>query len=203
MPGSLFPHTAGYADGSYPQPPSSAHKSTLGDHWCCKAQARAGDSQRYTGSRLSMSQSATISNDPPRSYPQLVAAYGFLPNLFRAQIAIPRAIEAQQGLIDTVVVRQGRLSRDQKDAILNGVATVRTGVGLMLCTLADGLRPRLDAELRSPAPSELLNVPEPLDWPNTPGPHLGLPSDSDADSRAYGVLREQFGFVPNLYRLQN
>ncbi len=211
-----------------------------------------------------MSQSATISNDPSRSYPQLVAAYGFLPNLFRAQIAIPRAIEAQQGLIDTVVVRQGRLSRDQKDAILNGVATVRrsyycralfghsstavpdrtsalfdfslklakhgpwvsgrdvltlknsgfderaileaivtTGVGLMLCTLADGLRPRLDAELRSPVPSELLNVPEPLDWPKTPGPHLGLPSDSDVDSRAYGVLREQFGFVPNLYRLQN
>ena len=72
-----------------------------------------------------MSQSATISNDPPRSYPQLVAAYGFLPNLFRAQSAIPRAIEAEQRLIDTVVVRQGRLSRNQKDAILNGVATVR------------------------------------------------------------------------------
>jgi RNA polymerase sigma-70 factor (ECF subfamily) len=211
-----------------------------------------------------MSQSATISNDPPRSYPQLVAAYGFLPNLFRAQIAIPRAIEAEQRLIDTVVVRPGRLSRDQKDAILNGVATVRasdycralfghslgtvpdrnsalfdfclklakhgpwvsgrdvltlknsgfderaileaivtTGVGLMLCTLADGLRPRLDTELRSPAPGELLNVPEPLDWPNAPSPHLGLPSDSVADSRAHAVLREQFGFVPNLYRLQS
>jgi RNA polymerase sigma-70 factor, ECF subfamily len=211
-----------------------------------------------------MSQSATIFNDPPRSYPQLVAAYGFLPNLFRAQLAMPRAIEAEQRLIDTVVVRQGRLSRDQKDAILNGVATVRasdycralfghslsavpdrnsalfdfclklakhgpwvsgrdvltlknsgfderaileaiitTALGLMLCTLADGLRPRLDTELRSPAPGELLDVPEPLDWPNAPGPHLGLPSDSVADSRAHTVLREQFGFVPNLYRLQS
>jgi RNA polymerase sigma-70 factor (ECF subfamily) len=211
-----------------------------------------------------MSQSATISNDPPKSYPQLVAAYGFLPNLFRAQIAIPRAIEAEQGLIDTVVVRQGRLSRNQKDAILNGVATVRgndycralfghslaavsdrnsalfdfalklakhgpwvsghdllslknslfdekaileaivtTGVGLMLCTLAEGLRPRLDTELRAPAPCELLNVPEPFDWPKASGMHLACSSDSAVDSPAYAVLREQFGYVPNLYRLQS
>jgi RNA polymerase sigma-70 factor (ECF subfamily) len=225
---------------------------------------RAGDTQRYTGSPLSMSQSATISNDPARSYPQLVAAYGFLPNLFRVQIAIPRAIEAEQRLIDTIVVRQGRLSRDQKDAILNGVATVRgsdycralfghsltgvpdrnsalfdfslrlakhgpwvsghdlltlktsgfderaileaivtTGVGLMLCTLADGLRPRLDSELKSPAPAALLNVPEPLNWPKASGVHLAFSSDSAVDSPAHTVLREQFGYVPNLYRLQN
>src|SRR3974390_60778 len=72
-----------------------------------------------------MSPPATISNDPPRSYPQLVAAYGFLPNLFRVQSAIPPAIEAEQRLVDTAVVRQGRLSRNQKEAILNGVATVR------------------------------------------------------------------------------
>src|SRR5271165_6962197 len=72
-----------------------------------------------------MSQSATMSNDPARSYPQLVAAYGFLPNLFRAQSAIPHAIEAEQQLIDTVVVHQSRLSRNQKDAILNGVASVQ------------------------------------------------------------------------------
>jgi uncharacterized peroxidase-related enzyme len=211
-----------------------------------------------------MSQSATISNDPPKSYPQLVAAFGFLPNLFRAQIAIQRAIEAEQGLIDTVVVRRGRLSRNQKDAILSGVATVRgndycrallghslaavpdgnfalfdfslklakhgpwvsgsdvltlknsgfderaileaivtTGVGLMLCTLADGLGPRLDIELRSPAPAELLNVPDPLDWPKASGVHLAFSSDSAADSRNYAVLREQFGYVPNLYRLQS
>lgn len=211
-----------------------------------------------------MSQSATIFNDPPRSYPQLIATYGFLPNLFRAQSTIPRAIEAEERLIDTVVVRQGRLSRDQKDAILNGVATVwgsdycralfghslaavpdrnfalfdfslklakhgpwvsgrdvltlknsgfderaileaivTTGVGLMLCTLADGLRPRLDTELRSPAPAELLNVPDPLDWPKASGVHLAFSSDSAVDSPAFAVLREQFGYVPNLYRLQS
>jgi RNA polymerase sigma-70 factor (ECF subfamily) len=211
-----------------------------------------------------MSQPATISNDPPRSYPQLIAAYGFLPNLFRAQNAIPHAIEAEQQLINIVVVRQGRLSRDQKDAILNGVATVwgsdycralfghsvaavpdrnsalfdfslklakhgpwvsrrdvlalkhsgfderaileaivTTGVGLMLCTLADGLRPRLDTELRSPAPAELLNVSDALDWPKESGAHLAFSSGSAVDSPAHAVLREQFGYVPNLYRLQS
>src|SRR5271166_2820833 len=211
-----------------------------------------------------MSQSATISNDPARSYPQLVAAYGFLPNLFRVQSAVPDAIEAEQRLIDTVVMRQNRLSRNQKDAILNGVATVRgsdycralfgqdfsvvpdhdsvlfdfsvklvkhgpwvsgsdvltlknsgfdervileaiaaTGIGVMFCTVADGLRPRLDTGLKSPALAEPLNVPEPLDWRTPSGPHLSLSSDSGADSRGYAVLREQFGFVPNLYRLQS
>jgi RNA polymerase sigma-70 factor (ECF subfamily) len=211
-----------------------------------------------------MSQPARISSDTPRSYPQLVAAYGFLPNLFRVQSATPQAIEAEQRIIDTVVARQGRLSRDQKGAILKGVATVRgndycralfghdfsavpdrnsvlfdfsvklakhgpwvsgndlgilkssgldekavleaivtTGIGVMFCTLADGLRPLLDTELRLPAPAELLNVPEPLDWPKPSGAHLSLSSVSGTDSRAYVVLREQFGFVPNLYRLQS
>lgn len=223
-----------------------------------------------------MSQSATITNDPAGSYPQLVAVYGFLPNLFRVQSAIPDAIESEQRLIDTILVRQGRLSRNQKDAILKSVASVRgsdycralfglsltavpdhssalldfslklakhgpwvsdsdllrlkscgfderavleaivaTGIGVLFCTLAGGLRPSLDAELRSPAPVELLNVPEPLDWPKPSGAYLSFSSyaasdsssdsssDSGADSRAYVVLREQFGFVPNLYRLQN
>jgi RNA polymerase sigma-70 factor, ECF subfamily len=211
-----------------------------------------------------MSQPSTISNDLAGSHPQLVAVYGFLPNLFRVQSVMPRAIEAEQQLINTVVVREGRLSRTQKDAILNAVASVRgndycqalfglsfagvpdhnfalfdfslklakhgpwvsgrdvltlknsgvddeaileaivtTGVGLMLCTLADGLRPRLDTELKSPAPAELLNVPDPIDWPNTLGPHLGSLSDSVADRRVHAVLREQFGYVPNLYRLQS
>jgi RNA polymerase sigma-70 factor (ECF subfamily) len=185
---------------------------------------------------------------------------------------MPDAIEAEQRLIETVVVCPNRLSRNQKDAILNGVATVRgsdycralfghsraampdhssalldfslkfakhgpwisegdllrlkssgfdekavleaivtTGIGVMLCTLADGLHPSLDAELRSPAPPEPLNVPEPLDWPKPSGAHLSLSSyaapgsgpDSGIDSRACVVIREQFGFVPNLYRLQN
>src|SRR5437016_4396827 len=69
----------------------------------------------YWQPRLSMSQPATISNESSRSYPQLIGAYGFVPNLFLAQSAIPQAIEAEQKLINTVVFRQGRLSRDHKD----------------------------------------------------------------------------------------
>lgn len=211
-----------------------------------------------------MSQPANTSDDPQGSYPQLVAAYGFLPNLFQAQSALPHVVDAEQRLVDTVLVRQGRLSRTQKDTILRGVATVRgsdycralfgqalhalpdrssalfdfslklakhgpwvsgsdvealkasgfderaileavvtTALGLILCTLAGGLRPELDQELGSPAPGELLNVPKPADWPKASGPHLGLASSSGADSPACAVLREQYGFLPNLYRPQS
>jgi alkylhydroperoxidase family enzyme len=211
-----------------------------------------------------MSQLATMSDDPPKSYRQLVAVYGFLPNLFQVQNTFPQAIEAEQRLIETVVVPQDRLSRHQKDAILNGVATVRgsdycralfghsftpvpdpgsalldfclklakhgpwvsgadllkpktsgfdekaileaivtTGLGVMFCTVADGLRPRIDTELNAPSPAEPPNIPEPLDWPKPSGVYLSQPSDSSTNSRACVMLREQFGFVPNLYRLQN
>lgn len=186
-----------------------------------------------------------------------------MPNLFRTQSLVPHAIEAEQRLIQAVVVRRGRLSREEKEAILHGVAAVRgsdycrvlfghglqaspnrnpilfhfslklakygprisgpdvaalqdsgfddkaileamvtTGVGLMLCTLADGLQPELDVGLESLLPGEPPDVPEPPGWPKAPGAHFSLPPDSAADSPAYAVLREQFGFVPNLYRLQ-
>jgi len=210
-----------------------------------------------------MSQPATISKDPLRSYPQLIAAFGFLPNLFRAQSALPRLIEAEQQLIEAVVIRPGRLSRTEKGAILNRVAKgwgsdycralfghsfaamrdrnpvlsdfslklakqgpwvsgrdigalreaafddtaileaiATTAVAVMLCTLADGLRPSLDTDLRSAGVDEPPKIPEPLDWPESAGPYLGSSSSSAPDSRAYTVLREHFGFVPNLYRLQ-
>jgi RNA polymerase sigma-70 factor (ECF subfamily) len=177
---------------------------------------------------------------------------------------LPGVIEAEQQLIEAVVVRPGRLSRTEKEAILNSVATVRgsdycralfghslaavpdrntvlsdfslklakhglwvsgrdigelreaafddtaileavatTAVAVMLCTLADGLRPPLDTDLRSPGSYEPPKIPEPLDWPEGAGPHLGSSSGSASDSHAYSVLREQFGFVPNLYRLQS
>ncbi len=224
----------------------------------------SGESGLYTGNRPSMSHFGATSDNLRAQYPNLVAAYGFLPNLFLAQSVLPHAVEAEQQLIEAVLVRQGRLSREEKDAILHSVATVRgsdycrmlfgqglpaipdrnsllidfslklarygprisgpdvvtlqnsgfdesailetivtTGVGLMLCTLADGLQPALDAGLGSLAHSKFLNVSEPPDWPQDSGPHLGIPPDLAADSPAYTVLREQFGFVPNLYRLQS
>ena len=194
----------------------------------------------------------------------MIAAYGFLPNLFRVQSALPGVIEAEQQLIEAVVVRPGRFSRTEKEAILNSVATVRgsdycralfghslaavpdrntvlsdfslklakhgpwvsgrdigalreaafddtaileavatTAVAVMLCTLADGLRPPLDTDLRLPGSYEPPKIPEPLDWPEGAGPHLGSSTGSASDSHAYSVLREQFGFVPNFYRLQS
>ncbi len=206
----------------------------------------------------------TTSSKASRSYPQLVAMYGFVPNLFLAQSLLPQAIEAEQRLIDTVLVHQIRLSRNQKDAILQGVAAVRqsdycrtlfaqalpafpgrnsglfkfsfklakhgpwisgrdvealknsgfdemaileavvtTGLGLMLCTLADGLRPQPDPELGSPALREAPYVQEPADWPKTSGPHLSLSSDTGDDSPVCAVLREQYGFLPKLFRLQS
>jgi RNA polymerase sigma-70 factor (ECF subfamily) len=57
--------------------------------------------------------------------------------------------------------------------------------------------------LRSPAPAELLNVSDALDWPKESGAHLAFSSGSAVDSPAHAVLREQFGYVPNLYRLQS
>jgi RNA polymerase sigma-70 factor, ECF subfamily len=224
---------------------------------------------RYTGSPIvvvyeCMSQPATISKDPVRSYPQLIAAFGFLPNLFRAQNALPRVIEAEQQLINAVVIRPGRLSRTEKGAILNSVAkgwgsdycralfghsfaavpdgntvlsdfslklakqgawvsgrdiealrkaafddtaileaVATTAVAVMLCTLADGLRPPLDTNLRSAGLDEPPKIPKPLDWPEGAGPHFGSSSGSAPDSRAYTELREHFGFVPNVYRLQS
>ena len=42
-------------------------------------------------------------NEPLRSHRKLVAAYGFVPNLFRAQSELGRAIEAEERLINAVV----------------------------------------------------------------------------------------------------
>ena len=71
-----------------------------------------------------MSELRAIRKEPFGQYPALVAAYGFVPNLFRAQSELPRAIEAEQRLIDAVVVRENALSRRQKQSLLQVVASV-------------------------------------------------------------------------------
>jgi RNA polymerase sigma-70 factor (ECF subfamily) len=52
-------------------------------------------------------------------------ALGFLPNLIRAQSLLPRVIEAQAGLEDAVRLREGDLSRAQKERILLTIAADR------------------------------------------------------------------------------
>ena len=52
-------------------------------------------------------------------------ALGFLPNLIRAQSLLPRVIEAQAKLEDAVRLREGDLSRAQKERILLTIAADR------------------------------------------------------------------------------
>ncbi len=50
---------------------------------------------------------------------------GFIPNLFRAQSLLPRVIEAEVNLEETVLQKDGAISRVQKDRILLSVAGAR------------------------------------------------------------------------------
>jgi len=51
--------------------------------------------------------------------------FGFVPNLFRAQTLLPRAIEAEAGIAATVLLKQAALSRTQKEYILLKVAAAQ------------------------------------------------------------------------------
>jgi RNA polymerase sigma-70 factor (ECF subfamily) len=207
-----------------------------------------------------MSESPAIRNEPFAQYPGLVAAHGFVPNLFRAQSALPRVIKAEERLIDAVVVREEILSRPEKESLLCAVAracgndycqalygrslravsekesalqefagklagrapwfsgkdvqvyrdtgfddaailesVITTALGRFLCTLAYGLHPDLDPGLALPVSSEPLRFPESFDWAETPGPYL---QQETRPTEAYASLREQYGFVPNLFRTQ-
>jgi len=72
----------------------------------------------------------------------------------------------------------------------------------MLCTLADGLRPSPDPGFISEVSLEFPRTTEPLDWVETQGPYLASPAQLSHDVRPYSFFREEYGFVPNLYRVQ-
>jgi RNA polymerase sigma-70 factor (ECF subfamily) len=59
----------------------------------------------------------------PASYPALTLVFGFVPNLFRAQGALPQAVAAEEQLIDVVVVKRNRVSRRQKECLLYAAAS--------------------------------------------------------------------------------
>jgi RNA polymerase sigma-70 factor, ECF subfamily len=211
-----------------------------------------------------MGESLAARNEPLGQDGGLVAAYGFVPNLFRAQSQLPLVIEAEEGLINAVVIRENRLSRDQKEALLHGVASIRendycqtlygralpvlsaddsavlkfalklarhtpcfsrndvevlrgrgfddaaileavatTALGQMLCTLADGLHPAPDPGLTSAVSGEFPPLPEPFDWVETQGPYLRSQTRPADNFQPYTFFREEYGFVPNLYRVQS
>jgi RNA polymerase sigma-70 factor, ECF subfamily len=210
-----------------------------------------------------MSESLAIRNEPFHQYPGLVAAHGLVPNLFRAQSAVPRVIEAEERLIGAVLVSENVLSRPQKESLLHAVASVwgnaycqalygqslrvvsgresalqkfagklarqapwfsrkdvqglrdtgfddaailesaiTTALGRFLCTLADALHPDLDPGLALPTSSDPLRFSESSDWVETPGPHLHQETRSAEDFPLYAFFREQYGFIPNLFRVQ-
>src|SRR2546422_589151 len=72
-----------------------------------------------------MGETLAARNEPLGQHGGLVAAYGFVPNLFRAQSQLPLVVEAEERLIDAIVIRENRLSREQKEAILLCVADAR------------------------------------------------------------------------------
>jgi len=193
-----------------------------------------------------------------------LAAYGFVPNLFRAQSRLPLAVAAEQNLIHAAVIRDCRLTRGQKESILFSVADARgndycralfgsatqdkpphdsavrkfvvklalhapwfsrhdvatlravgfhdeavleivatTAVGQMLCTLADGLRPAPDRSLdhRTSGP---IAAAGPFDWSeDREGPYLGSQAHSVDKLHPYNFFTKEYGFVPNLYRVQS
>ncbi len=71
-----------------------------------------------------MSASSLIRNDFEASR-ELADAYGFVPNLFRVQGDLPRAVVAETQLIAAIVLTDGRLTRRQKEGLLHAVAGVR------------------------------------------------------------------------------
>jgi RNA polymerase sigma-70 factor, ECF subfamily len=83
-------------------------------------------------------------------------------------------------------------------------AIAATALGQMLCTLDLGLRPPSDAELQPAGSIRLPEIPAPSGSPSPAGPYFCVDStvESGGDFRPYGVLREQFGFVPNLFKIQ-
>src|ERR1700758_5290800 len=64
-------------------------------------------------------------NEESGPFRGLIEAYGFVPNLFGLQKKLPRVIEAEQRLIDAIVVRESVLSRGLKGCLLRIVASAQ------------------------------------------------------------------------------
>jgi len=87
----------------------------------------------------------------------------------------------------------------EDEALLDAVLTV--ALAQLLCTLAEALNPKLDFE-----PSTALNplpLPEQeLDVSTSAGPYIAAPPRRSFDFAPYAILRDNLGFVPNLFHAQ-
>jgi RNA polymerase sigma-70 factor (ECF subfamily) len=209
-----------------------------------------------------MSGTLAIRDESTGPYEGLVEAFGFLPNLFQAQLVLPRVVEAEQYLIGAILGGKGPLLRPEKDRLLRQVAALRkdrycqalhtrrahesksestllrfvlklakytawvsrqdidalcasgvdhstildvvlsVALGQMLCTLALALSPELDPQLTSTPIAEFTELSDVPKWHETRGPYLVAEPLPTRDLPQYLFFREQFGFVPNLYRDQ-
>jgi RNA polymerase sigma-70 factor, ECF subfamily len=210
-----------------------------------------------------MNLTSAVQYEPIGPYRGLVEAYGFVPNLFTGQQELPRVIEAEQRLIDAILVRAGRFGRQLKDSLVRTVASARisdycralhaqkrprdaeedpallafahklanyapcvckhdivalravgfddsmileciltVALGQLLCTLANALRPNLDAGLTALPSIESSRLPEPVEWFEANGPYLQPSPPPASNFQPYAFFREEFGFVPKLFQEQ-
>lgn len=209
-----------------------------------------------------MSASSPILNDLETSR-ELTRLYGFVPNLFRVQGDLPRAVAIEAQLIATIALSEGRLTRPQKEGQLHAVAGGRqsdyclalyaqippaddsesralvnfalklacyspwisakdvevlaragfddqgileavatSALGQMLCTLAAAFQPSHDPERPQSTPVKFEKPAEPGEWEQAAGPHLKSQPQPPSDFEPFSVLRDQLGFIPNLFRAQ-
>lgn len=68
---------------------------------------------------------ATTRGAPEVTQDLLVRLYGRVPNLFRLQNELPKVVQAEEQLIDAILLTEGSLSRDVKHGLLSVVARAR------------------------------------------------------------------------------
>ena len=202
---------------------------------------------------------ASLAQTEPNPDPSgaLAAAYGFVPNLFEAQTALPAAIQAESELITAIGLASPNLTRAEKNAIISAVGAVHgnryvsalyrkddqavisqsvakfgaklarygpyvskndvelllaaglrdsvilelvatVALGNMLYVLANALNPKVDKELNdgSPSPFSANDAP----WNADFGPYLNAETSIPNDLAS--LLRDQYGFIPGLFRGQ-
>ena len=80
-----------------------------------------------------MGEPFTSGSQPEELDPDHLRSFPFFPNQFYSELPLPRAMEAASRLICVVLIRDGRLSRGQKEMLLRGVGTVLRNSPCALC----------------------------------------------------------------------
>lgn len=162
----------------------------------------------------------------PASFALLTAHWGFVPNLFRAQVETAWLVDAEAALVEALLFRPSALSRAQKESLLLGRAAARGN--RYWYTLHRGVLPLMgragQPDFREPvaaldatlvlalgdflctlasgiAPQEDFPAvqPESGELPVIDPPAAPAPS---TDPEAYSDFRDHYGFVPRVYRRQ-